>query len=299
MSASFSFRRRGFTLIELLVVIAIIAVLIALLLPAVQQAREAARRSQCKNNLKQLGLGLHNYLDVHRTFPPGEVKHAHYGDNWNPIGWSAFLLPFVDQAPVYSKLQEETQNFGTEMNYNSATSAGATILSVYICPTDIMPGINPVLEGQKMAKSNYVANAGKTFIEDNDYDPNKFMGVFAVNAVFGLKDVIDGTSNTIIIGERDGGTNLPFSSRVAAWWVGSDHVGWHDRVFSFTYKSYAINSTGGLGGVSQNRVFSSLHTGGCHFLFGDGHIQFVSQNIDGNTYEALGTRAGNEVIGVF
>lgn len=289
--------RRGFTLIELLVVIAIIAILIALLLPAVQQAREAARRSQCKNNVKQIGLAIHNYADTYNAMPPGGIKHAHYGDNWNAHGWTAVLLPFLDQSPLYAKLAAETQNFGTEMVFNASTGAGATILPVFMCPTDTMGPINTVLEGQRMAKSNYVASGGKTFVVDNDYNPASFNGTFAVNWVCRFSNITDGMSNTILFGERDGfnvnATGSP-SRRYAAWWVGTDYVGWHDRVYSFTSRTYPINDFN-----SSLRAFGSLHTGGAHFGFGDGRVVFLSQNIDGTVYEALGTRSGGETTGEY
>ncbi|WP_437185345.1 DUF1559 domain-containing protein [Planctomicrobium sp. SH668] len=292
--------RRGFTLIELLVVIAIIAVLIALLLPAVQQAREAARRSQCKNNLKQIGLALHNYHDVHNIFPIGAVRHLHYQDGWNPIAWSTLILPQMDQTAIYEAVKTESQNFGTEASYAS-NAVGRTPIPVYMCPTDPMPAANSYYEDGPMAKSNYVGNGGHIFVNDGDYNVGNFKGMFAVNGAFGFKDMTDGSSNTIMVGERDGGvvTGSPRTARTASWWLGSDHLSWHDRVFSFTPRQYAINSTGGLGGASQNRIFGSFHTGGVHFLMGDGRIVFVSDNISGDTYEALGSRAGGEVLGEF
>lgn len=142
--------RRGFTLIELLVVIAIIAILIALLLPAVQQAREAARRSQCRNNLKQIGLALHNYHDNYNAFPPGalamnvttgvayklgdaEPSRSNVGGGW---GWSTFILPFIDQAPLYSSLNPNGNNFPL-----NPTALTRTILPVYICPSEASPNI--------------------------------------------------------------------------------------------------------------------------------------------------------------
>src|SRR5262245_16035146 len=132
--------RKGFTLIELLVVIAIIAVLIALLLPAVQQAREAARRSQCKNNLKQIGLGLHNYHDTFGVFAPGFISSTSNSTTGIGTGWasSAFILPYIDQAPLYNQL-----NTLTPINPSDATQLGLirTVIGVYQCPSDTM--LNP------------------------------------------------------------------------------------------------------------------------------------------------------------
>lgn len=286
--------RRAFTLIELLVVIAIIAILIALLLPAVQQAREAARRSQCRNNLKQIGLAIHNYVDTHQTMPPGVIKNFLTDtQGGSGVGWSSYILPFLDQAPLYQKLSAETQNFAIGFDY-ATPGAGGTVLSVYSCPSDALAPINPNLSSQKMAKSNYIASGGKTFVSDAIYTPSSFNGPFAVNWTCRFAEISDGLSNTILAGERDGSVRLPDGqTRFGGIWVGTDNVPWHDRVFSWTNKSYPIN--GAVVGV--NRCFGSPHTGGAHFVMGDGRVIFMSQNIDGNTYEALGSRAGGEVIG--
>ncbi len=291
--------RRAFTLIELLVVIAIIATLVAILLPAVQQAREAARRSTCKNNLKQIGLAIHNYHDTFNTLPPGSIKHPFYGDNWNPHGWSAMILPFLEQNAVYDALANETQNWGNEPKFNAGDNpVGASVIPVFLCPSDVMPNNNTYLEGNTNAKSNYPGNGGMLFVNDNDYNPSSFTGPFAVNATRRFADVTDGLSNTIIVGERDGGISAGVTERFAAWWVGTDHVGWHDRMYAFTSKSYPINNL--VGGVSgQARAFASLHRGGAQFVLGDGHVVFISENIDGATYEALGTIHGGEIVGQY
>ena len=190
--------RHGFTLIELLVVIAIIAILIALLLPAVQQAREAARRSQCKNNLKQLGLALHNYHDTYGMFPMAVIGRPGAGwqcsvmsngdavpnNDYRSWGWGTFILPFVDQAPLYNQLQPD----GCRMPNSDATYNGEMLLRqslpVFICPSDTGPALNAFF--QNYSKSNYVINERISNVNTNKR----------------IRDIEDGTSNTLMLAER-------------------------------------------------------------------------------------------------
>ena len=194
-------RARGFTLIELLVVIAIIAVLIALLLPAVQQARESARRTQCKNNLKQFGLALHNYHDVHGTLPGGVVAQAHeigVGlSSW--VGWSgvSMLLPFVDQAPLYSSLDFNTywDTVGVNQTLTRKDVPGFT------CPSDPMGGKKPQAQA---AAISYCLSAGPA--ADWDVRPVP-PGAFSLWSSVRMRDFVDGSSNTIIMSETGIGSN--------------------------------------------------------------------------------------------
>lgn len=217
-------KRRGFTLIELLVVIAIIAVLIALLLPAVQQAMEAARRSQCKNNLKQLGLALHNYHDTYNTFPPGWVYDpnrtaAQFGGNmW---GWNSFLLPYMDQAPVYNQINFSVGFAGglTAAGVDQAEGAGSlhgpelTYLDILKCPSD--RGLKQTFyRGSGVGTSNGGARAlggtscyagvnGGLFADFTA--PNTMSnqgGTFGGNSKIGIRDMSDGTTNVAVVGER-------------------------------------------------------------------------------------------------
>ena len=229
--------RRGFTLIELLVVIAIIAVLIALLLPAVQQAREAARRTQCKNNLKQLGLAIHNYHDVANSFPPGWVSSVYQPPGgvgtaeptiWS---WGVFLLPYIDQANLYNTLSPGSNRM--DLILATPTSAGAigltTPLAAFRCASDTAPALNnfdvafaqnaaetgafPTMSRKisngtgfvSIATSNYVmvADTGDSItpsVIDTIYGPP--LGVAFNDSKVGIRDITDGTSNTCIIGER-------------------------------------------------------------------------------------------------
>jgi prepilin-type N-terminal cleavage/methylation domain-containing protein/prepilin-type processing-associated H-X9-DG protein len=206
--------RRGFTLIELLVVIAIIAVLIALLLPAVQAAREAARRSQCINNLKQIGLGLHNYHSTNNVFPMGSTQSPKSGagdinNSWS--GWSAqaLMLPYMEQAPLYAacNFQWGMNPFGDVCYYQSSTVAN-TVLSVFLCPSDT--------NSSRVNKNNYYACIGTTTngMTNNCGGQTSFLpqctstgstGMFTYFICYGISDAIDGTSNTVAFSESNVG----------------------------------------------------------------------------------------------
>ncbi|VAX37136.1 hypothetical protein MNBD_PLANCTO02-236, partial [hydrothermal vent metagenome] len=214
--------RKGFTLIELLVVIAIIAILIALLLPAVQQAREAARRSACKNNLKQIGLALHNYHETHSVFPPGFIGVPGAGDaTFTHVGWGTFLLPFIDQAPLYKNIS--TRMFGasapgggsTWVNDATTVALAKTVLPAYICPSDPMGGINTSIPGN-YGKSNYVAIPGSDWSGSGGFEfalsgaSATSIGAFFGNSSKRFRDFKDGTSNVFLVSEattkNDNGT---------------------------------------------------------------------------------------------
>ena len=283
-------RKRGFTLIELLVVIAIIAILIALLLPAVQQAREAARRSACKNNLKQIGLALHNYHDTHRIFPPGWINVS---DN-NRLGWGTMILPSLDQAALYNAIGEEG-GFNTDWGVtgNIPTEEAKTVLSVFICPTDPMGGINTDIGS--FGKSNYVGSYTASNA-DGDADIN---ASFYMNSNRRIRDYTDGTSNTLQIGERSTYNDPGGPNGVGSIWIGPRTGG--ANIFEYTMRigrrtgsspDYYING-------SLWHTASSRHVGGAHFLFGDGKVKFLSENINHELYSALGTLDGGEVVGEF
>jgi prepilin-type N-terminal cleavage/methylation domain-containing protein/prepilin-type processing-associated H-X9-DG protein len=197
--------RRGFTLIELLVVIAIIAVLIALLLPAVQAAREAARRAQCVNNLKQIGLALHNYHSTNDTFPPGMVvTQANANNTWQNMSCQAMLLPFIEQNSIYSGIN--FSRVSTNLNYpiyqdgSGNGTAAASQINSFLCPSD---GNAKNLDGFNGRLNSYLASMGTT--ELGGYNTSS-TGLFCLNNCFGLRDITDGSSNTIAFGEKLVGT---------------------------------------------------------------------------------------------
>src|SRR5580704_5070764 len=202
-------RRNAFTLIELLVVVAIIAILIGLLLPAVQKLREAAARTKCTNNLKQIGLGLHNYHDANRSLPPGYIAtnpNAATNETQPGWGWSAYLLPYIEQGSLYSAL-----NLALPVENNSGSSNAANaanIVKMYLCPSDSVPDA-PIAVVNYLAPTTTILMAGPSSYAacvGNDacdvFDMHPLNGVFYCNSQTQLSDIIDGTSTTIMVGER-------------------------------------------------------------------------------------------------
>ncbi|HVJ68282.1 MAG TPA: DUF1559 domain-containing protein [Caulifigura sp.] len=306
--------RSAFTLIELLVVIAIIAILIALLLPAVQQAREAARRSQCKNNLKQLGLAIHNYEGTFKGTPAAIYFDARVLDasSWT---FQDMLLPYMDQAPVYNQL-----NFSLTAKQYCQTAAGRqllqTPLAAFICPSDPEPGINrnrpfkvlatPAVTGDFfLAKSNYMCNEG-----DTDHT-----GIcISANDSIKFRDVSDGLSNTFFMGERKSLKDNKIATTLDGPWAGvwgaAESVAPNlANVWAVAGKTEFKMQTGEASGTTAASpivAFSSQHVGGAHFLMGDGAVRFVSENIAGNhdstkksTYNYLGNRSDGNPVGEF
>jgi len=304
-------RARGFTLIELLVVIAIIAVLVALLLPAVQQAREAARRSSCKNNLKQIGLALHNYHDTHGAFPPGwigvEQAAPFRPDVEGPSGmsWQVMILPFMDQAPLYNQLNFSQPVIQTVPNQNNILFQ--TTITGYRCPSDAGPerwdieeeGSPGTVLQTNLPNANYPGVFGTTEIHDcetvglgNNCWGN---GVFGHNTAYKMRDLIDGTSNTFLVGERASRLNVPAGEPAhLSTWVGVIPEGEEAFARILGGTDHPPNDPAG-----HLEDFSSFHEGGAQFLLGDGRVRFVSENIDEGLYESLATRQGGEVVGEF
>ncbi len=299
--------RRAFTLIELLVVIAIIAVLIALLLPAVQQAREAARRSQCKNNLKQIGLGLHNYHDTFKYFPPG-IATCNPGlgyAGWrgiNTTGHSllASILPYVDQAPLYNKLNWNVLGVDYDNTAGDAAHSLAiqTILPVYLCPsstTATLLSYNQAIQGA----SNYVGISG------SQPTTAATSGTFFRNSSVNIAKMIDGTSNTMIVGEYSGlamnQTPAQAVDRlVGTTWFGSyDDMGTYSIFGAIRTVAYAPNASFYPAVNMHNSSLKSQHTGGFHALMGDGAVRFISTNLLLQTLFNLSDVADNNVIGEF
>ena len=360
----------GFTLIELLVVIAIIAVLIALLLPAVQQAREAARRTQCKNNLKQYGLAWHNYHDIYNMFAVGST--GAYGQGNAPastpqagqpnLGFQCRLLPFMDQANLYNQINFSSPNAQMTLMSNGQPLMGAN--APYIkCPSDSSPdivvtgefydGVTPALKTVNEYQTSYDGDLGSmpldsandttcnpysatslymqanpTFVPGSndanssvqqptfgDYLPYDIPGAGIGNrigAAVGIRDVTDGTSNTIAMGE------FLLACNWETGWLKSNSGGNYHHTVTVPINDMTT-CTGGT--ISAGNVlvpscgypdykpptqnwgiawgFRSLHTGGAQFLFADGTVRFLSQNINYQTYQLLGARADGQAIGSF
>jgi prepilin-type N-terminal cleavage/methylation domain-containing protein/prepilin-type processing-associated H-X9-DG protein len=310
-------RPLGFTLIELLVVIAIIGVLIGLLLPALQITRESARRLQCQNNLKQIGIALHNYHDQHGGFPPGYISiydrlaRVERGPGW---AWGARILPYLEQQPLYDQIP-----FERPMHAPQFSTIRNTRLSLFICPSDNMPAIwtakngSVWMQGEQIfsaedpicdvAGANYVGVFG---LSEPGVDGE---GIFFRDSFVRFIDVTDGLGQTLCVGERSIRLN---AGRGHATWSGAvpgsqlwscapdpfdpdagvcrreDGSG---MVLGHTGEGFGPGDL--MGDVNQ---FLSRHGRGAYFLFCDGHVRFLKQSMDYQIYKALSTRNWGEVV---
>ncbi|HBL46185.1 DUF1559 domain-containing protein [Gimesia sp.] len=315
-------RFRGFTLIELLVVIAIIAILIALLLPAVQQAREAARRSQCKNNLKQIGLAFQNYHDTFNMFPPDYVDERGSGgtlaDNEGHWAWSTMILPYLDQAPLYNQMNPGPITPSTALNDANIRTSMQQPLAAFRCPSDTGPALNGNAGQQIQADngtnyglpvSNYVAsNNNRTLRQSRSSNGanggSGATGAFWRDSNLRFRDITDGVSNTILVGERSykvGTSDFYAGTLYAAREFGGTNgpeqaSGNQGLIAIFGGSTYSINPTN-PSNVSTRQAYSSQHTGGAHFGLGDGAVRFISENINLNTDDAVNSTLEN-LIGV-
>ena len=324
-------RQRGFTLIELLVVIAIIAVLIALLLPAVQQAREAARRSQCKNNLKQIGLALHNYHDTFSIFPYGSAHNAMAFTSAGQVvnnhsGWP-LLLPYIDQGPLFNKYDftaaERNSLFSGWSSSSSATLAGTpaaiasnaalstTRLSVLSCPSDAgdefyrsnTPYYGCGVENSQLI--NYAfsdTDGGPWGLWDNEGRTTR--ALFGQNSRSKIRDCTDGTSNTAMIIETtrevwDGNGNVWGCSQYAGNGVYLGDSRGINFIVCCAWDSPPNSQPRVVGKNGDFNLPGSSHVGGCHVLLADGAVRFLSQTMDATTRRNLGSIADGQPLGDF
>jgi prepilin-type N-terminal cleavage/methylation domain-containing protein/prepilin-type processing-associated H-X9-DG protein len=297
---------RGFTLIELLVVIAVIAVLIGLLLPAVQAAREAARRAQCSNNLKQIGLGMHSYHDSRDTFPPAYITTVvndavspETGPGW---GWGAMILNELEQRPLY-----QSTNFSLQITDLGSLTTRTATLSVFLCPSNVGSGpvvassLTGTVVNSDLSAGQYVASAGQ--LEPGEF-PDSNNGVFYRNSRNGLRDITDGSSTTLMVGERSRNVaDATWVGAVPVWqlctnpkWVVQECGPPSTMVVSHTGTAstgliYVPNSK-----ASMVDDYWSLHPGGCNFLFCDGSVRFIKESVNPGIFSYLSTRAGGEVV---
>jgi prepilin-type N-terminal cleavage/methylation domain-containing protein/prepilin-type processing-associated H-X9-DG protein len=312
-----SSRRSGFTLIELLVVIAIIAILIALLLPAVQAAREQARRSACTNNLKQIGLALANYTNRHGTLPPG------YQSIYNPLfqqelgpgwGWASMILPDLEQQPLHDSIV-----FEAPMQADARSTARLVPLSVFLCPSDNMP--------LRWTASNsetwmYMGQIYSSSIPICDLAGSNYVGVFGIGepgvngegvffrgSYIPLAAITDGLSHTLFVGERS--ENLQQGRGMATWTGAAPGANmWSCAPNPYEPDSGTCVKEDGSGMVLGHtgeghgpgdpygdvNQFTSRHGGGCFFAYGDGHVRFLRKEMNYQVYKALSTRNRGEII---
>ena len=320
--------RRGFTLIELLVVIAIIAILVALLLPAVQQAREAARRSSCKNNLKQLGLAMHNYHDVNRQFPPAAInltagpgtencRHADWGATW-----VLMTLPFIEENAMYDQY-----NFNERARTGNATSGNNQItrmrIDTMMCPSHPQNWSLLTQDFTGFEKGNYGANAGAGWLlEMDDFNNGSKRGPFSVVGQWGAKfrDITDGTSNTVLMSEIITGVGGGDDKGAWGWCSGPTFNGRNRCNGSTEYiltpnterttdcSHYASNNNSdGVFGKRNNPdraadggvAARSYHKGGVQATLADGTVRFISENIDSSIWMNLLAIGDGNVLGEF
>ena len=300
----------GFTLVELLVVIAIIGILVALLLPAVQAAREAARRTQCVNNFKQVGVGIHGYENSHGFLPSGldnftlavpcslPSHHPSLAYGITGWGWGTWILPYIEEEGIYSQItfKPPAQMHTPKPNFVAAGMKVAT----YLCPSDIKgyeliaccSGIsNGGTPNEDVAKTNM---AGVADSRDWTCDPDKAWGrVDADGAMYQcsylkLAKITDGTSHTLMVGEVVG--SLGATDNFGFYWVSWDAL----------HTANGINLASRIEPQRANSVdegsFASFHPGGCHFVFCDGHASFITEDIDKATLASITTRANDDPI---
>ncbi|QDU64668.1 Type II secretion system protein G precursor [Planctomycetes bacterium Pan216] len=314
--------RDGFTLVELLVVIAIIGILVALLLPAVQQAREAARRTSCANKLKQLATALHNYQSTHGFFPPGVVSVRSTSATQNcvlPFGdgnrsgrapWSVLVLPFLDEQARHDRFNLDLAFFaqtGTA-SYDVAEpnqSEQKRRLPKFECPSD--PNANP-----SNASSNYLGVMGGGASATAAYDGcNTFGGrrVFFYNGIFfnnssvGVAQITDGTSRVFLLGESryvqlQSGNPGYYSSWAGGIWMQSSSSLYSTLSSTFlSINTFDVNPARVVTNQEVSRAFASHHPGGCHFALADGAVRFINESIDLSVYQSLGIRNDDQPIG--
>lgn len=303
--------RRAFTLVELLVVIAVIGILIGLLLPAVQAAREAARRMSCQNNLKNIGLALHNYESAYRLFPAGyEHKFGPTATTMQPanhmgLAWAAAMLPQLEQGSLFAEINMEVPIWDP-----SNRQPRETQLEIMLCPSDTYSYNNFVIRDEdatpeeKYACASYAANWGPATETVNlDDTPLESEGVFYRNSRTRVRDILDGLSNTLAFGERHngpiaGGATSGGHAVFENVWSAAvrdvdDLSDDHGHMVLFETQ-FTPNKAGG-----DDKGLSAPHEGLCQFTLCDGSVRAITEHIDQSVYDALATRKGREVIEEF
>ena len=337
---------RGFTLVELLVVIAIIGILIGMLLPAVQQVREAARRTACQNNSRQIALACLNYESAQGAYPPGcnfigrgepilpswdsRTSTPYSGNN---VSWGYFILPNLEANNIFDAIPANTA-WGEDILTSNGDPVTSTVIPTFICPSDSGGDFNETYfttgQDQRNAKSNYIActgwlmvsggrtSRGETILRQTDSGfaaPCPFQsggwGIMRANSRTTTATIVDGTSNTILIGERSSlpeeasdGNNSLFTNQQGAIWIGGmnpDNVD-NSSIEGYSWGGYTDDADPDFavnGGARSRSVASSEHSGGAVVSFGDASTHFFSENLDALTFRALSTMFGAETVAEF
>lgn len=307
-------QRRGFTLIELLVVIAIIGVLIGLLLPAIQKVREAANRASCSNNLKQLGLALHNFHDTNQVFPASGWTVAGPGNPQGKfVGWRPLVLPFIEQENL-QRIYDFNKNWWELPNLTAA----AISVKTFQCPSvssrvsvtsAVAKSPRPALTfPAPLAPTDYEAVMGvqPASIDPQLYNSSNRFSVLFRNSTLRLSDVLDGTAATIMVVECAGRPLVHRLKTANPTLTNDQGIGWADSEGPFSFDGASADGsqegctpangcTASMNKKNDNEPYG-FHTGGANFLFADGHVQFVREAVDLRTFAALCTANGGEVV---
>jgi prepilin-type N-terminal cleavage/methylation domain-containing protein len=284
-------RRSAFTLVELLVVIAIIGVLVALLLPAVQEAREAARRTHCVNNMKQWGLAAHDYHDTHNVLPPGCKRPSGYG-------WRAHSLPYLEQDPIFDMvddLEGKIRDCWSKTN-SPPNHPGDKLVDILYCPSDPHAYETTFWDtpDRRFHVSNYmgvsdskVSNNDEEHFAESDDAVGCCDGTYYWESKVAFKHITDGLSNTLIVGERGIMTHNPWGYGICSW---GTRDGWLSM-------ENGIQPVVGKANGFHDKHFWSHHPGGTHFMMGDASCRFVSEDTNIDTLQALASINGGELPG--